>query len=124
AKDFPLSGKISENTESRYERLPRELKTTVRSGLWDLGKNTAGLYIRFKTNSTSVSLKWELTLNSIMNHMPATGIKGFDLYRLVDGNWDFVNVAKPNPNSLINETSIVSNMDDSEKEFLLFFPLY
>ncbi|MFZ4262069.1 SGNH/GDSL hydrolase family protein [Sphingobacterium sp. HJSM2_6] len=124
AKNFPLYGKVSNETETVFERLPAALKTIVRPDVWELGKNTAGLYLRFKTNSTSISLKWEVTLNRTMDHMPATGIKSFDLYRLVNGKWDFVNVARTNTNSLSTESKIISNMDHSEKELLLFFPLY
>ena len=47
ASAFPLLGKISEATATRYERLPARLQGVSRSLVWDLGKNTAGLAIRF-----------------------------------------------------------------------------
>lgn len=124
AENLPLYGKISEQTETRYERLPQHLKSVTRPPVWDLGKNTAGLFLRFRSNSSSIGLKWELYQNRIMNHMTATGIKGFDLYCFVDGNWIFVNSARPQPDSMENKTIIVSNMNAAEKEYMLYFPLY
>ncbi|MFT4224445.1 SGNH/GDSL hydrolase family protein [Dysgonomonas sp.] len=121
---FPLFGKISEQTETRYERLPAFLKTVTRPPVWELGKNTAGLYLRFVSNSASIGLKWTLTENRNMNHMTPTGIKGFDLYCLQNDKWEFVNSARPNSNNKDNSAIIISNMTNDEKEFLLYFPLY
>lgn len=124
ADSFPLYGKVSEKTETRYERLPTALKGVTRHPVWELGKNTAGLYLRFRTNSTSVGLKWKLYQNRMMNHMTEIGIKGFDLYCLKNDKWIFVNSGRPNVNTLENEAIVIANMDTTEKEFLLFFPLY
>lgn len=124
ADDFPLYGKMDEQTETRYERLPAALKGVSRDAVWNLGKNTAGLYLRFRSNSSSIGLKWTVSQNVIMNHMTETGIKGFDLYALKDGRWTFVNSARPKHNSFDHEAQIIASMDDSAKEFMLFFPLY
>ncbi len=124
AYGFPLYGKISDQTETRYERLPAHIKSSTRTPVWNLGKNTAGLYIRFASNTSSVSLKWSLYENRIMNHMTATGIKGFDLYCYRNNKWEFVNSARPKADSMDNEATIVANMDTETKEFLLYLPLY
>lgn len=124
AESLPLFGKISEQTETRYERLPATLKDRSREAVWALGKNTAGLYLRFKSNTTSVGLKWTLYQNRMMNHMTETGAKGFDLYCLKNDKWVFVNSARPQVNSLANEAVIIANMDTTLKEFMLYFPLY
>lgn len=124
ADKFPLYGKISDQTETRYERLPVALKQLVRPPVWELGKNTAGLYIRFSSNTTKIGLKWILLENRVMNHMTATGIKGFDLYCLQDDRWEFVNSARPNTSGKEQEAVIVSNMIQKTREYLLFMPLY
>lgn len=121
---FPLSGKISDDTETRYERLPATLRDNCRTPVWELGKNTAGLTLRFRTDASSIGLKWELYQNRIMNHMTPIGIKGFDLYCYENEEWVFVNSARPDANSMSNEGVIVSNMTRSEREYLLYFPLY
>lgn len=124
ADAYPLYGKISDQTETRYERLPVHLRSVTRPPVWELGKNTAGLYLRFSSNTTSVGLKWTLYQNRIMNHMTPTGIKGFDLYCLQNGKWEFVNSARPDTNSMENIATIISHMQSDEKEFMLYFPLY
>mgnify|MGYP002226648210 FL=1 len=60
ASAFPLLGKATESTLTRYERLPDSLQNISRKPLWDLGRNSAGLAVRFRSNSTSISAKWEV----------------------------------------------------------------
>jgi len=122
AAQFPLIGKITNDTETRYERLPSYLKDKTRPRVWQLGKNTSGLAIRFRSNSTSISAKWDLYENVSMNHMTATGIKGLDLYAWTKDHWRFVNTGRPTAKT--NEQPIIANMTSEEREYLLFLPLY
>lgn len=123
ASEFPLLGKITSETETRYERLPAHLKDNVsRLEIWMLGKNTSGLAIRFNSNSTSISAKWEVLKNVSMNHFTETGIKGLDLYAWENNKWQFVNTARPIGKK--TEQEIISNMTSKEREFMLFLPLY
>lgn len=123
ASSFPLLGKAAEETETRYERLPLSLKNRTREAVWSLGKMTAGLALRFNTNSTAISLRWDLFQDFFMNHMAMTGIKGFDLYSLEGDKWVYVNTARPSGGKS-NETIIVSDMERKEREYMLYFPLY
>jgi len=122
ASAFPLLGKISDSTETRYERLPAYLKNVSRKAVWDLGKNTAGLAIRFCSDSRQISAKWEVLNDFSMNHMALTGIKGLDLYCLENGVWTFVNSARPIAKK--SEATIISNMEKKEREYMLYLPLY
>ena len=122
ADQFSLIGKISDNTETRYERLPNYLKDKCRPPVWNLGKNTSGLAVRFRSNSTTISAKWEVLGNISMNHMTETGIKGLDLYAWEKNKWQFVNTARPT--GKMNQQIIISNMLPKEREFLLYLPLY
>ena len=122
ASAFPLLGKATESTLTRYERLPDSLQNISRKPLWDLGRNSAGLAVRFRSNSTSISAKWEVRNNMSMNHMTPTGIKGLDLYCLQDGKWIFAGSGRPQ--GKINKATIVSNMLPEEREYLLYLSLY
>ena len=51
ASKFPLLGKAPEATGARYERLPDSLKNISRAPLWNLSRNSAGMAIRFRSNS-------------------------------------------------------------------------
>ena len=62
--------------DSPYDRLPLGSKNLVRKEIWDLSKNSAGISIRFITNSSFIAVKWLLLNDFTMHHMPNTGIKG------------------------------------------------
>lgn len=104
-----------------YTRLPADMRN-VREALWDLGQNSAGIAIRFRTNSRAIGAQWEPLNNFGMSHMTPTGIKGLDLYTLVDGEWQFAGVAQPNGKKSRN--MIVKKMDGATREYLLYLPLY
>lgn len=122
ASAFPLYGKVSEETNTRYERLPSYLEKVSREAVWYLGRHSAGLFVRFRSNSTSIHLKWESTFNNTMNHMTDTGTKGLDLYTIHDGEWRFVCSARPVGKH--NETAVIRNMEPKEREYMLYLSLY
>lgn len=122
ASVFPLYGKVSEQTNERYERLPSSLEGVSREPVWYLGRHSAGLFIRFRSNSTSIHARWESTFNNTMTHMTDTGAKGLDLYALVDGEWRHVCSAQPQGKK--SERCIIANMDPVEREYMLYLSLY
>ena len=122
ASVFPLLGKISNATETRYERIPSRLKNVSREPVWDLGKHTAGLAIRFCSDSRQIAVRWETLNDTYMNHMAATGYKGLDLYCLENGVWTYVNTARPTAKK--SEATFISNMEKKERELMIYLPLY
>lgn len=122
AAEFPLYGKAVEHTYRRYTRLPESLKGITRDPVWNLGLNSAGLAIRFRSNSTAIAVRWKNSFGNSMNHMTPTGTRGLDLYARVGKEWRFVNSARPNGSD--NETTIISTMLPEEREFILYLPLY
>lgn len=122
AATLPVIGKGFTDTQNRYERLPARLENITRKPVWDLSKNCSGLAIRFRTNSTVIGAKWEVTGDVFMNHFTMTGIKGLDLYCLENGNWQFVNSARPTGKS--SAVVIIQNMAEQENEYMLYLPLY
>lgn len=123
ASCFPLLGKATQDTGARYERLPNSLKNISRPPLWNLSRNSAGMAIRFRSNSTRIALKWENLFNNHMNHMTDVGIKGLDLYCWEgNGQWRFVNSARPTGKT--NQVTVIANMQPKEREYMLYLPLY
>ena len=122
ASVFPVCGKVSDKTNTRYERLPSELQGVSRDPVWYLGQHSAGLYVRFRSNSTSIHARWESTFNNTMTHMTDTGTKGLDLYTIVDGEWRHVCSAQPQGKT--SERTIIANMDPIEREYMLYLSLY
>jgi hypothetical protein len=128
ASGFPLLGKASSDTETRYERLPAHLKGVSREPVWNLGKSTAGMAVRFRSNTTAVGVRWTLCNDAVMNHMSPSGIKGLDLYCLEDDStWHYAGTALPKAadNKTKENTAIIrTNMEKKDREFMLFLPLY
>lgn len=116
------TGVAESEKESPYDRLPASYKNKVRKSVWDLSKNSAGISIRFNTNSSSVKVKWALLNDTKMNHMAETGIKGVDLYCKVNGVWTYVNTGRPTAKE--NEASLISGLSIGEREYKLYLPLY
>ena len=122
ASVFPIYGKVSEKTNTRYERLPSCLQGISREPVWYLGRHSAGLFIRFRSNSTSIHARWESTFNNSMPHMTDTGTKGLDLYALVDGEWRHAGCAQPQGKR--SDRTIIANMDPIDREYMLYLSLY
>ena len=122
AAAFPVYGKVSDATGSRYERLPAELETVSRQPVWILGTNSTGLYVRFRTNSTAVYARWTSMRGVDMNHMTRTGIRGLDLYAMHEGKWRFAGSARPE--GMTTETPVVRGMDGEFREYMLYLSLY
>jgi hypothetical protein len=121
--------------ESPYDRLPISYKEKVREPVWDLSKASAGITVRFHSNSTSISLKWTVLNDLNMSHMASTGIKGIDLYTKYNNKWRYVTTAgalvglktyqnKDIPTDSINEYELIKNMSPEFREYKLFLPLY
>ena len=123
-ENFLIEGTVFPDSvkESPYDRLPFSWKEKVRKPVWDLSKSSAGLSVRFLTNSSAIHVKWSVLTNMTMNHMAETGIKGIDLYFSNHGNWQFVNTARPTGKD--NEALLVSRMNGQMREYKMFLPLY
>src|ERR1700719_1226447 len=61
-------------------RLPRRVKDTYRKPVWDLAQSPSGGRIRFRTNSTALTLRLEYPEPPGMTNMHAFGQTGVDLY--------------------------------------------
>ena len=121
--------------KSPYDRLPISYKDKVRKPVWDLSKSSAGITVRFHSNSTTINLKWTVLNNLDMSHMASTGIKGIDLYTKYDNKWRYVTTAgalvglktyqnKSIPADSENEYELIKNMTPEFREYKLFLPLY
>ena len=128
ASSLPLYGKCVEETSARYERLPISLKEVIREPLWNLGRNSAGLYIRFRSNSTQIRARWKSTSpRQYMPHMTDAGDSGLDLYILTgkDG-WRFAGSGFEwgGRDKEVKNKTLVANMLPRMREYMLYLSLY
>ncbi|MBD5214036.1 MAG: hydrolase [Bacteroidales bacterium] len=128
ADSLPLLGKAVDDasTSSRFQRLPDSLEHKVkRPVLFGLGRHSAGMAIRFTSDSPEIHARWKSRFKSIMDHMTPTGTRGLDLYvMLPDSSWTFAQTARPDLASHTTETCVISNMPAGQHEYLLYLSLY
>ena len=122
ASNFEIINKGFTDTENLYDRLPASLNGKTRPPVWSLSKNCSGLAIRFKTNSSVIAARWEVTGDVTMNHFTPTGIKGLDLYCFKNGKWQFVNSGRPAGKK--TTAIIIDHMLGKDTEYMLYLPLY
>ena len=125
ASELNLIGKIHDNTPNPYHRVD-----TVKYKGFTVSENRqvrcpAGMAVLFKTNSTVITVKtdfgWEWESVSTM----PIAYRGYDLYIKKDGKWIYAESGatkhgKKSEDNLV----IIKNMDDTEKECMLYLPIY
>jgi len=113
-KIFPHTTEFNRVDSAEYPALPRSVKRLL--------THSAGMAISFVTNSSTISAKWCVTDAAPYTNMTSIANKGLDLYIKNDGKWQFAGAGRPE--ARCSEAVIVKNMDSSEKECLLYLPLY
>src|SRR5579871_285816 len=123
-EEWGVEGKGWTDTERYYDRLPARAKGKVPDDVWGLGRHSAGLCVRFRTDSPSVHLRMELYSASLgMPHMPPTGVSGFDLYaRDPHGKWQWAHQVMPTAQHV--EGEVIGGLTPGLKEFVGYLPLY
>jgi hypothetical protein len=123
-KELGIRGKGWKDDTLSFNRLPAKAESMVREAVWGLSSNTAGFYVRFRSNATSIKANWKLTDEKLsFPHMAATGVSGLDLYvKWEDGSWRWLGVGKPD--SIENTVTLAEGLSESAREYLLYLPLY
>ncbi|RZK70179.1 MAG: hydrolase, partial [Pedobacter sp.] len=121
AETLTIIGKGIE-TANVYNRVDTAKYKGLPAKVAQLLTNSAGLGIRFTTNSTVISAKWCVSKSRALANMSPIAHKGVDLYIKNGDTWQFASVGKPS--GVCNDEIIISRMDNSQKECLLYLPLY
>jgi hypothetical protein len=87
-----------------------------------LKKHPSGFNISFKTNAKRIKIRAKMATKAYMNHMTAVAQIGFDLYYKHNDKYLFVATTKVN--AIEFDITLVEGLDDSNKEFRIYFPLY
>ena len=96
-KYLPLEGRAFNDTEHYYDRLPAGVTTNVNAGVRSMKHHTSGMLFRFTTDSKTLKFRWKPYLSKLeMDHMPATGKSGIDVYRYdaKKGRWFYVRTGR------------------------------
>src|SRR5690606_25932990 len=89
-----VEGRGWEDEAGFFRRLPTKAEGKVTPAVWRLSQHTSGMYVRFKSNASTLRAKWSLTgENLAMPHFAATGVSGLDLYvKTEKGEWHWLAV--------------------------------
>ena len=125
ASDLTLAGKLFNDTPNPYHRVD-----TVRYKGFTKSENqqvreSSGIAVMFKTNSTTISVKTEYAYKSYGVNTTPISARGYDLYVKKDGKWLWAasGCAPVGKEDGYNQV-LIKNMDSSEKECMLYLPLF
>jgi len=107
-----------------FDRFPSVAAQSVTAKVWELSRDSAGMMVRFETNSPEIwadyTLK-EARLNG--SNMTPIGASGLDLYaRDETGAWRWAGVARPSQQQV--KTKIISGLAPGSREYAVYLPLY
>ncbi len=117
---FKIYGAYSTNP---YMRIPDEVAKNTNDGVSGLNFHTAGIRVRFRTDSPFIAIKAVYHGISLFSHMPLTGTSGFDLYRYHEGAQQYVATFIPPADSRNGYESVV-DVCCGMSDYIINFPLY
>ncbi|WP_417359308.1 SGNH/GDSL hydrolase family protein [Galbibacter sp.] len=121
--EFKVFGSLNTFDNGAVRRFPDSLHKDLRERLWNLSGNTAGFYIKFKTDSPFIKVSYTPSGELSFPHMPATGVSGVDLYLKTDQGFDWVRGGY-SFGKTVNYTFSHIKLADGKHEFWLYLPLY
>ena len=124
ASDLTLTGKLCTDTPNPYHRVD-----TVKYKGFTPGENlqvrmSSGIAVAFKTNSSAISIKTIFGKPGFPTNTNGYSGRGYDLYIRQDGEWIYAESGLPNDSNPEKPFTLISHMDKSMKECLLYLPLY
>jgi len=124
AAPFRLSGFAWHEQDGAFHRLPLSASPNVRPDIELLAGQTAGGQVAFRSNSRKVAVKVDLKGPSNMDHMPATGQCGCDLYVGDPHQQHFQSVVRYDRAQDHYESSLFEHPDPEMRSFTINLPLY
>lgn len=120
---FRLAGFPWIDKERVYRRLPLMPQWSIRDAVDRLANSTSGGQIQFQSDSPKILIRVKLESASNMNHMPATGQSGFDLYLGQAPSQIYYSTTKFNAKATEYELTLFSG-SKTNRHFTLNLPLY
>lgn len=123
-KPFRLCGFNWYAQDRVFRRLPVKPQYQISENVEALCNHTAGGQIRFRSNSKRISLKVEILNIGRMDHMPDTGMSGFDLYIGKPGSERFYSVLRQSTHTGSYVVEMLNVHESVMRDFVINFPLY
>lgn len=123
-----VEGRGWNETARFFDRFPAKAEKSVRKDVWNLSRHSAGMLARFETSAKTIHIRYKLLSPSLaMNHMPATGVSGVDLYaRDADGSDRWLSVTRPSAQQVtaVLADDIDPTPDGKARLYTIYLPLY
>ena len=124
AELLTVEGKGWTDTKRFFDRFPGKAEGVVRPPVWSLSRHSAGMAIRFMSDTTSIAARWTVSSDRLaMAHMPATGVSGLDLYVKDGSTWRWTGAGRPG-SGRTHEAQLAGGIPEGVHEYLLYLPLY
>ena len=123
-REWGIEGKGWTDTKRYFDRFPGKAEGVVREAVWELSRHSAGMSVRFVTDSPVIHVRYTLFLDRLaMPHMPATGVSGLDLYAQdAQGIDRWVSVVRPETKQI--EAEITKDLAPGARRYTVYLPLY
>jgi len=105
-----------------YHRIDTVIYNNFSSRVKELYSYATGMAVVFRTNSQRITAQWKTAPVGQGINMNAIAQKGLDLYIRRQGEWVWAGFGKPSVTD--HQDILAENMDDSDKECLLYLPLF
>jgi len=117
---FELYGAVEFNP---YARIPSDIAKTVSESVEMLNKHTAGIRVRFRTNSPYIAVNAKWSKQTKMSKMTVIGMSGFDMFfrSETDGKYSYYNTFTPPSDSPEGYESVIDTT--GEDPILLINPV-
>lgn len=118
---FVLYGAVE--TAPCYRRIPQLVAESTSEGVAQINEHTAGVRVRFCTDSSYIAVRVKWNVLSRMSHMPPSGINGLDLYAVRNRQYSYEGAfippldAKRGFEAILYRPSLMT-------DYVLNFPLY
>lgn len=132
AEELTIRGRAFNDTPTPFNRLPAAAKKAIRSDVWLLSLQSAGLFVAFSTACSNLYVKYSAVGSfEAMPHFSATGISGLDLYAwngssVSEGQYQFVtSVVLPLSGNVYEGPLVLSlPLTSNPTRYILYFPNY
>lgn len=118
-----VEGQGWSDVEYDFDRLPERARGVLPKKVWAYSKHTAGMCIRFRTDSPDIAVRWRLRYHPRTSHMSPTGLSGVDLYALGDSGWGWVATGYPEPRGWC-QAQLLDGPPPGLHDYRLYLPLF
>lgn len=120
ASELTLTGKLMD-TPNPYHRVDTVRFKGFTKSENNQVRNSAGIAVAFRTDSKTISVVTDYGEVGWPNNTSGFSARGYDLYIRQDGRWIWAGAGVPG--DLGKPFNIISNMDGTMKECLMYLPL-